>query len=60
VRGRPWRAGPTIVYNVPARTSQDIPPELMLQLAKHENFAGEAHAPHPGLRNRLWNRVPEP
>ena len=23
--------GPTIVYNVPARTSQDIPPELMLE-----------------------------
>jgi 4-hydroxy-tetrahydrodipicolinate synthase len=32
--------GPTIVYNVPARTSQDIPPELMRELAKHENFAG--------------------
>ena len=32
--------GPTIVYNVPARTSQDIPPELMMELAKHENFAG--------------------
>merc|ERR1712216_629946 len=32
--------GPTIVYNVPARTTQDIPPELMMELAKHENFAG--------------------
>jgi 4-hydroxy-tetrahydrodipicolinate synthase len=32
--------GPTIVYNVPARTSQDIPPDLMMELAKHENFAG--------------------
>ena len=32
--------GPTIVYNVPARTSQDISPEIMLELAKHENFAG--------------------
>ena len=32
--------GPTIVYNVPARTSQDITPELMLELAAHENFAG--------------------
>ena len=32
--------GPTIVYNVPARTSQDIPPELMMELAKHDNFAG--------------------
>jgi dihydrodipicolinate synthase/N-acetylneuraminate lyase len=34
--------GPTIVYNVPARTSQDIPPEIMFQLAEHENFAGKA------------------
>jgi len=32
--------GPTIVYNVPARTGQDIKPELMLKLAEHENFAG--------------------
>ena len=32
--------GPTIVYNVPARTSQDITPDIMLKLAEHENFAG--------------------
>jgi 4-hydroxy-tetrahydrodipicolinate synthase len=32
--------GPSIVYNVPSRTAQDIPPEIMLELAKHENFAG--------------------
>ncbi|EEH59937.1 dihydrodipicolinate synthase chloroplast precursor [Micromonas pusilla CCMP1545] len=32
--------GPTIVYNVPARTSQDISPEIMLELAEHKNFAG--------------------
>jgi len=32
--------GPTIVYNVPARTSQDITPDIMLNLAEHENFAG--------------------
>jgi len=32
--------GPAIVYNVPARTSQDIAPETMFELAKHENFAG--------------------
>lgn len=42
--------GPTIVYNVPARTAQDIPPELMLQLAEHENFAGE------GGRGRFFVR----
>ena len=32
--------GPAIVYNVPARTSQDISPDIMRQLAEHENFAG--------------------
>jgi 4-hydroxy-tetrahydrodipicolinate synthase len=32
--------GPAIVYNVPARTSQDITPETMFALAEHENFAG--------------------
>ena len=32
--------GPTIVYNVPGRTGQDIPPEIMFQLADHRNFAG--------------------
>lgn len=32
--------GPTIVYNVPARTSQDIPPHLMFKLAEHSNFVG--------------------
>ena len=32
--------GPAIVYNVPARTSQDISPDIMQLLAKHENFAG--------------------
>lgn len=32
--------GPAIVYNVPARTSQDIAPEVMFELAKHKNFAG--------------------
>ena len=32
--------GPAIVYNVPARTSQDITPEIMFELAKHKNFAG--------------------
>lgn len=32
--------GPSIVYNVPSRTAQDIPPEIMLELAEHPNFAG--------------------
>ena len=32
--------GPTIVYNVPARTTQDIPSEVIFELAKHPNFAG--------------------
>ncbi len=32
--------GPAFVYNVPGRTGQDIQPEIMLQLAKHENFVG--------------------
>ena len=32
--------GPSIVYNVPSRTAQDITPDIMLELAKHKNFAG--------------------
>lgn len=32
--------GPSIIYNVPSRTAQDITPDIMLQLAKHHNFAG--------------------
>lgn len=32
--------GPCIVYNVPTRTAQDITPEIMVDLAKHPNFAG--------------------
>lgn len=32
--------GPTIIYNVPSRTGQDILPEIMLQLAQHSNFVG--------------------
>ena len=27
--------GPSIVYNVPSRTAQDITPDIMLELAKH-------------------------
>lgn len=33
--------GPTIVYNVPSRTGQDIPPSVIQNLAMHSaNFAG--------------------
>ncbi|WP_413740349.1 4-hydroxy-tetrahydrodipicolinate synthase [Sodalis sp. RH14] len=32
--------GPTILYNVPIRTGQDIPTELVLSISKHPNFAG--------------------
>lgn len=32
--------GPGIVYNVPARTSQDIPDEVIEELSQHENFLG--------------------
>merc|ERR1719337_729267 len=32
--------GPAIIYNVPGRTGQDIKPEVIYELAKHENFCG--------------------
>jgi 4-hydroxy-tetrahydrodipicolinate synthase len=32
--------GPVIAYNVPGRTGQDIPSDVVLELAKHPNFAG--------------------
>lgn len=32
--------GPAFIYNVPGRTGQDILPEVMVELAKHENFIG--------------------
>lgn len=32
--------GPTIVYNVPGRTGQDILPDVVHELALHPNFAG--------------------
>jgi 4-hydroxy-tetrahydrodipicolinate synthase len=32
--------GPAIIYNVPGRTGQDIQPEVIFELAKHENFCG--------------------
>lgn len=32
--------GPTIVYNVPGRTGQDLEPTFIEKLAKHPNFVG--------------------
>lgn len=32
--------GPAIIYNVPGRTGQDIPPSVVEEIAKHENFIG--------------------
>ncbi|KAI5011730.1 hypothetical protein ZWY2020_013867 [Hordeum vulgare] len=32
--------GPTIIYNVPARTGQDIPPAVIEALSAHPNMAG--------------------
>jgi len=32
--------GPTIIYNVPGRTGQDIPPSVIKKLAESPNFAG--------------------
>lgn len=37
---RVFEIGPTIIYNVPGRTSQDISDELILEFAKHPNFIG--------------------
>jgi len=32
--------GPAIIYNVPGRTGSDITPDVVMELADHENFAG--------------------
>ncbi|MDP7593654.1 MAG: 4-hydroxy-tetrahydrodipicolinate synthase [Litorilituus sp.] len=32
--------GPAFIYNVPGRTGQDLTPEIIETLAKHENFIG--------------------
>jgi len=32
--------GPAIIYNVAGRTGQDIPPDIISQLAGHRNFCG--------------------
>ena len=37
---RVFDLGPAIVYNVPSRTGQDLPPELMEEIAQHKHFMG--------------------
>eukprot|EP00252_Welwitschia_mirabilis_P007482 TRINITY_DN18880_c0_g1_i1.p1 TRINITY_DN18880_c0_g1~~TRINITY_DN18880_c0_g1_i1.p1 ORF type:complete len:360 (-),score=58.00 TRINITY_DN18880_c0_g1_i1:456-1535(-) len=32
--------GPTIIYNVPGRTGQDIPPSVIMKVSESPNFAG--------------------
>eukprot|EP00929_Paragymnodinium_shiwhaense_P100230 TRINITY_DN62405_c0_g1_i2.p2 TRINITY_DN62405_c0_g1~~TRINITY_DN62405_c0_g1_i2.p2 ORF type:complete len:326 (-),score=93.39 TRINITY_DN62405_c0_g1_i2:168-1145(-) len=32
--------GPAIIYNVPGRTGQDIPPETIFEIMGHKHFAG--------------------
>ncbi len=32
--------GPAFIYNVPGRTNQDIPPEVILKLAENKHFIG--------------------
>jgi len=32
--------GPAFIYNVPGRTGQDISPQIIQQLAEHQNFIG--------------------
>jgi 4-hydroxy-tetrahydrodipicolinate synthase len=32
--------GPAIIYNVPGRTGQDIPPDVIFELMTHEHFVG--------------------
>ncbi|KAI3434535.1 hypothetical protein D9Q98_002608 [Chlorella vulgaris] len=32
--------GPAIIYNVPGRTGQDIPDDIIMSIAAHENFLG--------------------
>jgi 4-hydroxy-tetrahydrodipicolinate synthase len=34
------KEGPAIIYNVPSRTGQDIPDDLVHHMAAHPNFLG--------------------
>lgn len=57
-------SGPGIVYNVPGRTGQDIPDDVILRLRGNPNFLGvkectgnariEAYAQQVGMRRGLW------
>jgi 4-hydroxy-tetrahydrodipicolinate synthase len=37
---RGLKYGPSIIYNVPGRTNQDIKPEIIMQIAGHQHFCG--------------------
>lgn len=50
--------GPTIVYNVPSRTSQDIPPQVIQSLAQNSNFAGiKECVGHERIKEYTDNRI---
>lgn len=50
--------GPTIVYNVPSRTSQDIPPQVIQSLAQNSNFAGiKECVGHERIKEYTNNRI---
>jgi dihydrodipicolinate synthase/N-acetylneuraminate lyase len=34
------KEGPAIIYNVPGRTGQDIPDDIVQSIASHPNFLG--------------------
>ncbi|KAL1565752.1 4-hydroxy-tetrahydrodipicolinate synthase, chloroplastic [Salvia divinorum] len=50
--------GPTIVYNVPSRTGQDIPPHVIKEIAKSPNLAGVKECVgHDRVEHYMSNRV---
>ncbi|KNA17112.1 hypothetical protein SOVF_083080 [Spinacia oleracea] len=50
--------GPAIVYNVPSRTSQDIPPQVIHSLAQNTNFAGVKECVgHERIKQYTDNRI---
>ena len=46
--------GPAIVYNVPGRTGQDIPTDVVLALAQHLNFLGVKECTGNGRIERYY------
>ncbi len=48
--------GPSMIYNVPSRTNQDITPEIVKSLSSHTNFLGMKECVGP---NRIKNYVAE-